>query len=270
MRRAYKVWLGIAASVFTLVAIGDLAGGSEPSTAPRETRVAAPQPVYRPAPTPAPQPAGEQATVGSVHDGDTFTTTDGVKIRVLGIDSCELGTDAGPGARSYARTAMPVGSTVYLTREPGVDQDQYGRALRYVHLTTGGGPSDLGMRMVRLSHTGVYAGDNDASDEYLTRLRAADSDGRDCNPGAGSGSGSTTVGDQDCSDFDTQEDAQAHLDADTSDPDRLDPDDDGVACESLAGQSTGNVPDVDVDVDDDVNLPDGALTGGYCARKWWC
>ena len=28
--------------------------------------------------------------------------------------------------------------------------------------------------------------------------------------------------------------------------------------------------DVDVDVDDDVNLPDGALTGGYCARKWWC
>lgn len=28
--------------------------------------------------------------------------------------------------------------------------------------------------------------------------------------------------------------------------------------------------EVDVDDDDDVNLPDGALTGGYCARKWWC
>jgi len=27
----------------------------------------------------------------------------------------------------------------------------------------------------------------------------------------------------------------------------------------------GNGPD-----DDDVNLPDGALTGGYCAKKWWC
>lgn len=26
----------------------------------------------------------------------------------------------------------------------------------------------------------------------------------------------------------------------------------------------------EVDVDDHVNLPDGALTGGYCARKWWC
>lgn len=29
-------------------------------------------------------------------------------------------------------------------------------------------------------------------------------------------------------------------------------------------------PDVDVEVDDDTNLPDGALTGGYCRKKWWC
>lgn len=29
------------------------------------------------------------------------------------------------------------------------------------------------------------------------------------------------------------------------------------------------IPDVDVH-GDHVNLPDGALTGGYCARKWWC
>jgi endonuclease YncB( thermonuclease family) len=30
--------------------------------------------------------------------------------------------------------------------------------------------------------------------------------------------------------------------------------------------------DVDVELgdDDDDGLPDGALTGGYCARKWWC
>lgn len=29
--------------------------------------------------------------------------------------------------------------------------------------------------------------------------------------------------------------------------------------------------DVDVDVDaPNVNLPDGALTGGFCARKWYC
>lgn len=28
--------------------------------------------------------------------------------------------------------------------------------------------------------------------------------------------------------------------------------------------------DVHIDVDEHHNLPDGALTGGYCRRKWWC
>ncbi|MBM7599036.1 cobalamin biosynthesis protein CobT [Virgibacillus halotolerans] len=36
-----------------------------------------------------------------------------------------------------------------------------------------------------------------------------------------------------CSDFDTQPEAQAHLDADPSDPDGLDRDNDGIACENL-------------------------------------
>ncbi|WP_458208905.1 thermonuclease family protein [Haladaptatus sp. NG-SE-30] len=40
-------------------------------------------------------------------------------------------------------------------------------------------------------------------------------------------------GDYDCSSFDTQEQAQAVLDDDPSDPHRLDGDDDGIACESL-------------------------------------
>lgn len=45
------------------------------------------------------------------------------------------------------------------------------------------------------------------------------------------------------------------------------------ACEEPEpGPETYSVPDVDVDLnpDDHVNLPDGALTGGYCARKRWC
>jgi LPXTG-motif cell wall-anchored protein len=40
------------------------------------------------------------------------------------------------------------------------------------------------------------------------------------------------AGDQDCADFASQAAAQAHLRADTSDPDGLDADNDGVACES--------------------------------------
>ena len=41
------------------------------------------------------------------------------------------------------------------------------------------------------------------------------------------------TGDLDCSDFATQEDAQATLDADPSDPNGLDAEGDGMACESL-------------------------------------
>ena len=41
------------------------------------------------------------------------------------------------------------------------------------------------------------------------------------------------AGDQDCSDFDSQAAAQAHLRADPSDPDGLDSDGDGIACETL-------------------------------------
>src|SRR5690606_9509967 len=45
-----------------------------------------------------------------------------------------------------------------------------------------------------------------------------------------------------CDDFDTQEEAQAVLDADPSDPNRLDADGDGVACEDLpsGGQAGGD------------------------------
>lgn len=38
-----------------------------------------------------------------------------------------------------------------------------------------------------------------------------------------------------CDDFDTQPEAQAHYEADTSDPDGLDREGDGIACEGLPG-----------------------------------
>lgn len=47
-------------------------------------------------------------------------------------------------------------------------------------------------------------------------------------------------------------------------------DDTGRDCSEPDYSPSTSEYDVDVDVDDDGNLPDGALTGGYCARKWWC
>ena len=50
---------------------------------------------------------------------------------------------------------------------------------------------------------------------------------------------SAPTGDLDCADFATQEEAQAMLDADPSDPHGLDGEGDGVPCESLPSGSSG-------------------------------
>ena len=80
--------------------------------------------------------ASETATVvASVYDGDTLTLRDGRRIRLIQIDTPELG-----GGECYsraARTALlnltPVGSTVVLEADPTLDKvDRYGRLLRYV------------------------------------------------------------------------------------------------------------------------------------------
>src|SRR5687768_15108961 len=49
----------------------------------------------------------------------------------------------------------------------------------------------------------------------------------------------TTAADLDCADFATQQEAQAELARDPSDPNNLDADNDGIACEDLAGGGGG-------------------------------
>src|SRR5918995_2343798 len=74
----------------------------------------------------------------------------------------------------------------------------------------------------------------------------ADNDGMACDtlPSGGTTSGGSPVGggggrDLDCADFATQEEAQAVLETDLSDPNGLDADNDGIACEELAGGGGG-------------------------------
>ena len=74
-----------------------------------------------------------------------------------------------------------------------------------------------------------------------------DNDGQACDtlPSGGTISGGSPIGggggggDQDCVDFATQEEAQGVLERDPSDPNRLDADNDGIACEELAGGGGG-------------------------------
>jgi endonuclease YncB( thermonuclease family) len=77
----------------------------------------------------------EVAVVASVYDGDTLTLRDGRRVRLLQIDTPELGS--GECYSRAARTALlglaPPGKKVVLEADPSLDRvDRYGRLLRYV------------------------------------------------------------------------------------------------------------------------------------------
>lgn len=88
------------------------------------------------------------------------------------------------------------------------------------------------------------------------------------------GPASASAADLDCADFASQADAQAHYMANPSDPDGLDADDDGVACENHANYSNAARNEVpigtpvqnggDEDDEDQVATPPqgGVATGG--------
>jgi hypothetical protein len=72
------------------------------------------------------------------------------------------------------------------------------------------------------------------------------------------GVASATPGDRDCSDFATQAEAQEALDSTSGDPERLDEDDDGIACETLPAGSSGGGSDSDDSDSDDSDSDDSA------------
>jgi hypothetical protein len=78
----------------------------------------------------------------------------------------------------------------------------------------------------------------------------ADDDGEACetypyDDDDGGGGGGGDDGELDCADFATQEEAQAELEQDPSDPNRLDADNDGIACEEPRDGGGGTPTDPD-------------------------
>lgn len=97
----------------------------------------------------------------------------------------------------------------------------------------------------------------------------ADNDGIACeglDDGDGNGGDNGSAGDLDCVDFTTQQEAQAVYDQDPSDPNGLDADNDGEACEDFDFSSGGDqyAQDDDVEVTNIINVPEKDLprTGG--------
>ena len=81
--------------------------------------------------------SAEVGVVASVYDGDTLRLRDGRRVRLIQIDTPELGTGEcySRAARTALLSLVPTGSTVLLEADPTLDRiDRYGRILRYIHL----------------------------------------------------------------------------------------------------------------------------------------
>ena len=234
MRTAHKVWSGIAAGVFCLVAITDLSGGDTAATTSTASTagsaVTAPTTSSRSAVTamPSATPAPPAASVSRVLDGDTVELSDGREVRLIGLDACDLSTPGGLEAKASLES-LASGRSVQLVREGSRDTDAKGRLLRRVETVAYGAGTDLGTLMISQPSVGPEDGQG-ASAGYLTELRNGDDGARTC----------------------------------TAPP--------TTSSSSSSGSSSGDASDLDLDgpTPGDQGLPDGALTGGYCKKKWWC
>ncbi|MFP5021864.1 thermonuclease family protein [Pseudonocardia phyllosphaerae] len=246
MRTAYKVWIGVAAATFCLVAVTDLTGphpSAASSTAPAPAApvvpAAPPAPVAPAAAVPAAVepaavepavPATELVTVTGVVDGDTLTVSGNRTVELLDLDACPVSTKGGREAKENLAVYAAPGQEVELVADGTRDTDSRGRLLRRAQRpTTYPSPdmpylNDIGTSVVSDAAVGVLpAAENDASPEYRDELEDHDYGTRDC---SGTPEVPTSTG--------------------------------------------GDSYSYDSDDHHHVNLPDGALTGGYCAKKWWC
>jgi micrococcal nuclease len=114
----------------------------------------------------------ENGVVASVTDGDTLTLTDGRRVRLLQIDTPELGS--GECYSRAARTALlalaPPRARVVLTADPRLDRvDRYGRILRYV----GRGGTNVNLELVRRGAAAPYFYRGERGRYAAALLRAA-------------------------------------------------------------------------------------------------
>ncbi len=99
--------------------------------------------------------AASSGTVVSVYDGDTLSLTDGRRVRLLQIDTPELGSGEcySRASRKALLKLVPIGSRVRLEADARLDDvDRYGRLLRYVHR----GPLNANVTLVRAGAAAPY------------------------------------------------------------------------------------------------------------------
>ena len=116
----------------------------------------------------------ESGTVVSVYDGDTLTLANGERVRLLQIDTPELGSGEcySRAARTELLRLVPLGSRVVLEADPRLDRvDRYGRLLRYV-LRNG---VNVNLDLVRRGAAAPYFYEGDRGRYAVTLAQAATS-----------------------------------------------------------------------------------------------
>ena len=212
--------------------------------------------------------AAERAVVARIVDGDTVTLADGRRVRLVQIDTPEVGTGEcySRKARSVLDSLMPVGSRVELEVDARLDHvDRYGRLLRYlwhsgrnvnVQMVAAGAASpwfydgergkyaDVLQREARHARaigSGLWGACHEAAyDPYRAistggtggaggKQPLAGSPTRSCDPNYAGGCVPPNPPDLDCADIRAMGIAPVRVVG--SDPHRLDGDGDGLGCE---------------------------------------
>ncbi len=220
-----------------------------------------------PPPTATPVPAVE-ARVAQVIDGDTLEVVLGgrrVRVRLIGVDAPEINDPPmcfGSEATAKARELVNLANGRVLLEKDVSETDRFGRLLRYVWLEHPDGRRMLNEELVRWGYAqaGTYPPDVKYQELFIAAEREARAENRGLwgacggfgvplptptrafapvvptRPPAGGLRYDPFGPDRDCSDFETQAEAQQFFLAaggPQRDPHRLDADHDGVACESL-------------------------------------
>ena len=214
--------------------------------------------------TPALAQSSQTVTVERVVDGDTIEVNPAVggtqDVRLLGVDTPETVDPNepvepyGPEASAFTKRQLE-GQRVTLIFDQE-KRDQYGRALAYVRISSQS--ETLNETLLRQGYAQLYV--VPPNDRYEVTFSQAQDQARQAQRGIwglpkdqqceladrGNGIGEGSPGCQgqvprpapdpgvgkDCGDFRSQAEVQAELERDPSDPNNLDADGDGVACET--------------------------------------
>ncbi|MDG0868088.1 thermonuclease family protein [Candidatus Lucifugimonas marina] len=180
-------------------------------------------------------PDCQLVSVTGIVDGDTLDTTVG-RVRLFGVDTPERGETCFTEATDFTR--LLVGNQIRIENGPRLE-DSFGRRLAYVYDASG---NSIDVQLVAGGLATAWTQDGQHKDVLIGLEESARSNQAGClwnrlDQGHGGSIDFDPFGpDRDCGDFGTWRESSDFFIAaggPSSDPHRLDGDNDGVPCESL-------------------------------------